>query len=315
LIQNDLSIVVKRLRLAHKLHFTTLEAYTVSKAPTQNSTQPTKETKTKLESTISCGEPNMAAPGQIIMANDFAPFLDPLLDPFLDPYLDPFLDYSLPDMSLDFQGNNWNQFEYEGSDPMSSKAYDQDMTFNSVQTQSLNTEYLPEPELITSWAADLGAGFGDSVEDMFYLPLESAQITSPYPSNDSYSQDTSLPSGYPQQNSLSPSDIMSSTSPLVPPEALYSCDNCARKFEKKNVLKRHKKQHEKPFQCHLCNKRFAENRDMRRHIVVHHSSQIPGLSKPRYLCSESGCGFAQAGFGREDHLTRHMRRAHLRRTP
>jgi hypothetical protein len=326
LIPNDLSIVVKSLRLAQKSHFITLEAYTVSKTPTPNSTQSIKETKTKIESTISCGKPNMAAPEQILMAHGS--------DSFLNPFLDPFLDCSLPDMSLDFQGNNWNQFEYEWRVLMSSNAYDQAMLWNSIPTENLNTEYLPRSQPIMS-CPDPITGFEDFIDDVFCLPPESTQLTPLSSPNNSYSQASSFTSDF-QQDSISLSYTMSSTSPSAPPEALYTCDTCARKFEKKSILKfvfyflhklnpppmfltfnprRHKKQHEKPFQCHLCDNRFAENRDMRRHIVVHHSSQTPGLSQPRYLCSEQGCRFAQTGFGRKDHLTRHMRRAHSRLAP
>jgi hypothetical protein len=227
LIPNDLSIVIKRLRLAQKSHFTTLEAYTVSKTPTQNSTQPIKETKPQIESTISCGKLNMAAPEQILTAHDF--------DSFLNPFPDPSFDCGLPYMSLYFQGNNWNQFEYEWRALMSSDAYDQDMTWNSIQMENSNMEYQPKPQPITS-CPDPITGFEDFTDDIFCLPPASTQLTPLSSPNESYSQASSFTLDF-QQNSLSSSDTIPSASPPAPSEALYACDTCARKFEKKNVLK------------------------------------------------------------------------------
>jgi len=228
---------------------------------------------------------------------------------------DPSLDYDLFDMSLEFQESTWDQFEYEWITLMSSDVSDQSMIWNYQPSENLFTESPIGLQPISSWPTDPRVGLENSIDDVFYPALEISQITPLSSSIDSYSPNTSLTSDSPQQNFLSPLDTMASTSPSVPPETFYACDTCAKRFEKKNILKRHKKQHEKPFHCHLCVKRFAENRDMRRHLVVHHSSQTPGLSQSRYLCSEPGCRFAQGGFGRKDHLTRHMRRAHSRLTP
>jgi len=228
---------------------------------------------------------------------------------------DPSLDYDLLDMSLEFQESTWDQFEYEWIVLMSSDISDHNMIWDFQPSENLITEPPIGFQPISGWPTDPRIGLEDSVDDVFYPALQIPQITPLSSSSDSYSQKTPLTSGSPQQNFHSPLDTMSSTSPSAPPEAFYTCNTCAKRFEKRNILKRHKKQHEKPFQCHLCDKRFAENRDMKRHIVVHHSSQIPGLSQPRYLCSEQGCRFSQAGFGRKDHLTRHMRRAHSRLTP
>jgi hypothetical protein len=177
----------------------------------------------------------MAAPEQIIIADDFDPFLDPSLDPSLDPFFGPFLDCSLYDMSLEFQGNNGNQFECEGRTPMSSTAYDQGMTWNSIPTENSNTEYLSRPQLITI-CPDRLTGFEDFTDDVFCLPPKFTQLTSLSSPNDSYSQASSFTSDF-QQDSISPSDTMSSISPSAPSEALYTCDTCARKFEKKSILK------------------------------------------------------------------------------
>jgi hypothetical protein len=175
----------------------------------------------------------MAVQEQFTVGDDFDPSLDPSLDPFLDPFLDP----NLPEMSLDSQGNNWNQFEYEWRTLMNPNPSDQSVAWNSSPPEDLNTEYLSGPQPITSWQADPDTGFEDSFEDMFYLPPESTQISPLSASNDPYSQDSSFTSGSPQQNSLSPSDTMAPTSPSAPPSAFYTCDTCAKKFEKKSVLK------------------------------------------------------------------------------
>lgn len=228
---------------------------------------------------------------------------------------DPLLDYDLLDMSLQFQESPWNQFGYEWSALMSSNISDQNMIWDFQPSENFFTESPIGLQTISNWPTDPRIDLENSIDDAFYPATEVPQTTPLSSPIDSYTPNPSLTFDPPQQDSLSPLDTMASTSPSEPPETFYTCDTCAKRFEKKNILKRHKKQHEKPFHCHFCVKRFAENRDMRRHIVVHHSHHIPGLTQPRYLCSEPGCRFGQVGFGRKDHLTRHIRRAHSRLTP
>jgi hypothetical protein len=154
-----------------------------------------------------------------------------------DPSLDPSLDYDIPDMSVDFQESTWNQFEYEWMALMSSNISDHNICWDIQPNENLHTESHLRPQPIASRPASPRIASENPFEDMVYLAPESSQITSLSASNDSYSKDSSFASGSPQQNYLSPPDTMSSTSPSPPLKAIYACDTCARKFEKKNVLK------------------------------------------------------------------------------
>jgi len=75
------------------------------------------------------------------------------------------------------------------------------------------------------------------------------------------------------------------------------------------------KLHDKPCTCpvQLCAYRTAKSRDMRRHLATRHPDYIEAQNlrlEPRPICPEAGCKYAQLGFARKDHLTRHLRRMH-----
>jgi hypothetical protein len=135
---------------------------------------------------------------------------------------------------------------------------------------------------------------------------------------------------------------MSQMTPEPNPSPQYTCLFCAKSFHKLKTLKfvpftsipsnsfaiegltstpksRHKKQHVKPIQCPhpQCTYRTAENRDMNRHIMVHHphhnATQL--LVPSRFVCQESGCRSNRLSFGRKDNLKRHMKRVHSRLIP
>jgi hypothetical protein len=61
-----------------------------------------------------------------------------------------------------------------------------------------------------------------------------------------------------------------------------------------------------------CTHRTAKNRDMRRHLAAQRRSHRTQIQEPRPLCPTEGCRYAQRGFARKDHLTRHYRNVHLR---
>jgi hypothetical protein len=150
---------------------------------------------------------------------------------------DPSLDYDLLDMSLEFQESTWNQFEYEWMALMSSDISNQNMIWDFHPSENSITESPIGLQPISSWLTDPRIGLEGSIDDVFYPALEIPRIP-PLPSSiDSFSPNTSLISGSPQQNSLSPLDTMASTTPSAPPETFYTCDTCDKRFEKNNVLK------------------------------------------------------------------------------
>lgn len=115
------------------------------------------------------------------------------------------------------------------------------------------------------------------------------------------------------QETLFPAPIPQS--PDTSASSLHVCNVCAKPCLDSQDLKRHLKQHDKPVMCTgspTCTHRTAENRDMARHLSVHHPGKI---SLPRYLCPETGCMYAIKGFKRRDHLSRHIRRQHKRLVP
>ena len=54
-------------------------------------------------------------------------------------------------------------------------------------------------------------------------------------------------------------------------EKPYECDICNRRFAVSNHLARHKRTHtgEKPYGCEICNKRFLRSDDLRKHQRSH----------------------------------------------
>jgi hypothetical protein len=82
----------------------------------------------------------------------------------------------------------------------------------------------------------------------------------------------------------------------------------------------HKKLHNKPIACpvQLCCHRTAKARDMRRHVAAQHPDYINALglpSEPRPVCPVAQCKYAQLGFARKDHLTRHLQKKHPGQLP
>ena len=89
-----------------------------------------------------------------------------------------------------------------------------------------------------------------------------------------------------------------------------SCDHpgCDHTCTSSDDLKHHRRCHipteQRPHPCPYCTQRFLYPREVERHLPTH------GLGL-RYYCKHSSCPYATRGFGRQDHLTRHVRTKHV----
>lgn len=85
--------------------------------------------------------------------------------------------------------------------------------------------------------------------------------------------------------------------------------HCIYVARTRGQLRQHRRYHIpeylRPFGCpyESCTRRFNFPREVQRHLPVHRQL-------PRFYCPYTGCRAARRGFGREDHLTRHLRDIH-----
>jgi hypothetical protein len=257
------------------------------------------------------------------------------------PFLDPELSGPLVDLEPD-----WDQFDYEWS-------YLNSLTGNSESTSMTDPDWIlsmtPMEDVLDPWPSmrdntyysdnrtlyqDMGASMSMSSE------TSDTSLTTPQTDPMTSNLDLS-PSVQPESASVSPSTVFQ-TSPESSATTQYTCSFCAKSFDKQKTLKfvpftsipsnsfavqgltfipksRHKKQHIKPIQCShpQCTYRTAENRDMNRHIMVHHPHHhATQLSVPsRFVCQEPGCRSTGLSFGRKDNLKKHIKRVHSRLIP
>lgn len=88
-------------------------------------------------------------------------------------------------------------------------------------------------------------------------------------------------------------------------EKKHLCEYCARRFENKEDLKRHKRTHtgEKPFQCSLCDRRFSVKCNLTAHVKNIHSEKR--CSKCDKCCSQSDTLTVPLKPHRENELARY----------
>lgn len=83
-----------------------------------------------------------------------------------------------------------------------------------------------------------------------------------------------------------------------------NCDyTCTRRCDMTHHRRCHLPPHRRPHVCVVCSRRFLFPRELRRHMAAH------GVGA-RHLCPHSLCRYASRGFGRSDHLMRHLRNCH-----
>ena len=88
----------------------------------------------------------------------------------------------------------------------------------------------------------------------------------------------------------------------------HSCLQCGRSYARACDLRKHQKNHQRPNKCPLCDKGFAENKDLDRHLWIHHpmdAKQRQTLGG-RALCPHAPCQYV----GRRDNLKRHIQQVH-----
>ncbi|KAH8847026.1 hypothetical protein MCOR27_009319 [Pyricularia oryzae] len=92
----------------------------------------------------------------------------------------------------------------------------------------------------------------------------------------------------------------------------YGPSGCAASCKNISSLRKHLKSHTRPVLCPYvskgtCQHRTAEQRDMRRHVVSHHSlwAMLNGIKSDVYDCSQ-----CRIKFTRHDNWLRHVREQH-----
>ena len=85
----------------------------------------------------------------------------------------------------------------------------------------------------------------------------------------------------------------------------FQCYMCQKPFEKRHLLNKHQRLHERTQICEVCGNDFAAAKDLRRHFEARHTQ-----NQKRFFCNILGCKDNHTGFPRMDHLRRHNERVH-----
>lgn len=88
------------------------------------------------------------------------------------------------------------------------------------------------------------------------------------------------------------------------------CHYCNAAFNTQGDLTHHLRSHQ-PYSkrnhvCRHCHKRFQYRKDLARHLPRHDPN------RPKFYCTYTGCKYYTKGFGRQDHLDRHLSTQHNR---
>lgn len=93
----------------------------------------------------------------------------------------------------------------------------------------------------------------------------------------------------------------------------FICGHCNAGFPTQGDLTHHLRSHasymSRQHVCHDCEKRFQYRKDLLRHLPRHDPN------RKKYYCSIRTCKYHSKGFGREDHLQRHLLSQHRVDTP
>ncbi|KAJ4386482.1 hypothetical protein N0V93_009379 [Gnomoniopsis smithogilvyi] len=98
-----------------------------------------------------------------------------------------------------------------------------------------------------------------------------------------------------------------------PKPTSFACEECGSRFDQVHKLNHHKRYHERPHQCSLCDKRFGTKTHLDRHVNDKHNKTR------KYHCTVAGCAYAKQGggksFPRKDNWRRHMQNKHSVQNP
>ncbi|PPJ49621.1 hypothetical protein CBER1_02218 [Cercospora berteroae] len=87
-----------------------------------------------------------------------------------------------------------------------------------------------------------------------------------------------------------------------------NCSQCDAAFSTQGDLTHHLRSHQpyanRSHVCPTCNKRFQYRKDLARHVPRHDPN------RQRFYCKHAGCKYNSKGFGRQDHLDRHLATQH-----
>ena len=93
----------------------------------------------------------------------------------------------------------------------------------------------------------------------------------------------------------------------------FVCGYCKAGFPTQGELTHHLRSHapymSRQHVCSICEKRFQYKKDLGRHAPKHDPN------RKKYYCSYQGCKYFSKGFGRQDHLDRHLATQHRVDTP
>ncbi|CZR65799.1 uncharacterized protein PAC_15699 [Phialocephala subalpina] len=84
--------------------------------------------------------------------------------------------------------------------------------------------------------------------------------------------------------------------------SFFQCQDCPKSFSKRMDYNRHRKNHDKPFSCVLCGRKFGLKTGLERHRLTH-LWQTQG-----FRCTFPGCELS--GVARKDYLWQHIKKKH-----
>ncbi|KAL2157307.1 hypothetical protein VTH06DRAFT_6245 [Thermothelomyces fergusii] len=90
-------------------------------------------------------------------------------------------------------------------------------------------------------------------------------------------------------------------SPTAGPPYVCGIEGCTKSYSRHGDLEKHRRNHLRPRKCDICGHGAAENKDLNRHMWVHHPNEARERGVPREESSCLSCHYS----GRRDNVKRH----------